>query len=147
MERRRWSQVGIAATVFIVLLALVAVASGGCGSASASGAKVTLTGDDNGKAYTVKVGDTIEVTIPGNPTTGYEWAADLSDEDAAVLEAVGEPAYQPDTTDASVVGSGGKYTFTFKAATAGEATLRLVYSRSWEDVEPIETFEVTVSAQ
>jgi inhibitor of cysteine peptidase len=147
MKRRRWSQVGVGATVCILLVALVAAVATGCSSAAASGGPLKLTNADNGKAYTVKAGDSIEVVIAGNPTTGYEWMANLSDEDAALLELVGEPAYQPDTTDEQVVGSGGTYTFTFEAAAAGEATLKLIYARSWEDVEPIETFEVTVTIE
>jgi inhibitor of cysteine peptidase len=145
MRTRRWTQVGAGAVICIVIVALVAMVTSGCGSASASNGPLKLTQADSGKAFGVKTGGTIEVAIAGNPTTGYGWVADLSDDDAAVLELVGEPVYAPETTDEAIAGSGGVYTFTFKAKAAGQATLRLVYERSFEDVEPIQTFEVAVT--
>lgn len=147
MGTRKWTQVGAGAVICVVIVALVAMVASGCGSASASEEPLKLTETDNGKAFSVKTGDTVEVAIAGNPTTGYEWIADLSSDDVAVLEPAGDPVYQPDTADETVVGSGGIYTFTFKAVAAGEATLRLVYERSFEDVEPIQTFEVAVTVE
>ncbi len=149
MDRRKRDLAGIGTVVMLALVvALVAAAAAGCG-ASANGAAgpLKLGEADNGQSYTVKVGDTIEVAIPGNPTTGYGWTAALSDEDAALLEQVGEPAYVSDPTEGKIVGVGGIYTFTFKAAVAGEATLKLVYARSWESVEPLQTYEVTVTIE
>lgn len=147
MERRKWSQVGIGVFVCIVIVALAGVAATGCSSANASGGPLGLTQADNGKAYAVKVGDIIQVVIAGNPTTGFAWAAELTAQDAAVLEQVGEPAYEENATDQDIVGAGGTYTFTFKALAEGQATLRLVYERAWEDVEPEQTFEVQVTVE
>ena len=147
METRKWTQVGAGAVICIVIVALVAMVASGCGSASASGGTLKLTETDNGKAFSIKTGETVELTIAGNPTTGYQWTADLSDASAGLLEQIGEPVYRPDVTDEDVVGSGGIYTFTFKAVAAGDATLRLVYERSFEDVDPIQTFEVALTGE
>lgn len=147
MRTSKWFQAGTGATAFVLVVALVAAVAAGCSSASAAGGPLKLTQADNGKAYTVKAGDTIQVVIAGNPTTGFSWAADLSEESAALLEQAGEPAYVQDTTDQAVVGAGGTYTFTFKAAAAGQATLRLVYARSWENVDPAQTFEVQLTIE
>lgn len=147
MKTKKWTQVGAGAVICIVIVALVAMVASGCSSASASNGPLKLSESDNGKAFSVKTGDTIEVAIAGNPTTGYEWVADLSAEDAAVLELVGTPVFASDATDEDVVGAGGVYTFTFKAKAAGQATLRLVYERSFEDVEPIQTFEAAVTVE
>ena len=99
---------------------------------------------DNGTTIAVQVGDILKVVLKGNPTTGYGWYADLSGEDAALLQQVGEPAY---VADSDLIGAGGTYTFTFRVLQAGTARLALVYERSWEDVPPLQTFEVTVEAE
>jgi inhibitor of cysteine peptidase len=148
MDTRKWHPIEIGAILLILMVALVAVVAVGCNdSANAAGGPLKLGEADNGKSYTVKVGDTIEVAVAGNPSTGYGWTATLSEKDAALLEQVGEPAYVSDTTDSNIVGSGGTYTFTFKALAKGEATLQLQYARPWESVQPANTFEVTVTIE
>lgn len=148
MSSQKWYRRGAGAIVFFLLVALVAVAAAGCGdSANAGSGPLKLGEQDNGKSFTVETGDTIEVVLPGNPTTGYGWTAALSDEDAALLEQVGEPEYVADEVAEHIVGSGGQFTLTFKAKAEGEATLKLVYSRSWEDVEPEQTFEVQITVE
>jgi inhibitor of cysteine peptidase len=146
MDTRKWYRAGIGAALLLLTVALVAVATAGCDSdANASGGPLKLGDADNGKSYTVKVGDTIEVAIAGNMTTGYSWTAALGDKDAALLQQVGEPVYVEDSTGESLVGAGGTFTFTFKALAKGEATLTLAYSRPWESTPPIQTFAVTVT--
>jgi len=134
--------------VFVMLVALVTMVATGCGDpADAAGGPLKLGEADNGKSYTVEVGETIEVVLPGNPTTGYEWTADLTEEAAEILEQAGEPAYVQHPAEDNVVGVGGQFTFAFKAKAAGEATLKLIYSRSFEDVEPLETFEAQITVK
>lgn len=141
MDRQRWRRSSGGLIVLALLMVLVSTAAG-CGDpVGPSGGPLELGETDNGRIYTVKAGDTIQVVLPGNPTTGYVWTADLSEEAGEILEQTDEPAYMQDPTEDNVVGAGGRFILTFKAETAGEATLRLVYSRSFEDVEPLETFE------
>jgi len=102
----------------------------------------TLDEEDDGSTLTVEVGDIIDVVLEGNPTTGYGWTVDLSAEDAAILEQVGEPTYVPDS---ELIGAGGTYTFRFRALAVGEATLVLNYARPWESVPPLKTFSVTIA--
>jgi inhibitor of cysteine peptidase len=147
MEMKKWHRAALGALTLVLILALAASAVTGCSSANASQGPVKLGQADSGKAYTVKVGDTIEVVLPGNPTTGFSWIAALADKDAAVLVQQGEPAYVQDAKEGNVVGSGGTYTFTFKATTAGTATLKLVYERTFENVAPEQTFEVQITVE
>ena len=148
MDRRVWYLRGVAAAVLVTVVALAVITSAGCGSsAAANGWSLRLAEADNGKAYTVKVGDTIEVTIPGNPTTGFGWTAALAEKDAALVQQVGEPVYAAEATDETIVGAGGTYTFTFKAVAKGQADLKLVYSRSWESVPPEKTFSVRLTIE
>jgi inhibitor of cysteine peptidase len=140
---------GFAAIVLILIIIGTAIASAGCGSqANAAGGSMKLTEADNGKTIEVKVGDVIKVIIAGNPTTGYSWAAALGDKDAAVIRQQGEPAYEPESKDGSVVGSGGTYTFAFKAVAPGQAVLKLDYARAWEEgVAPIQSYSVRVTVK
>ena len=145
MDKRVWYTRVIAAGVLLMIAALMAITSSGCGSqANATPGPLRLGEVDNGKAYTVKVGDTIEVVIPGNLTTGFGWTAALTEKDATLVQQVGKPAY---ATDSTLVGSGGTFTLTFKAMAKGEAILKLVYVRPWETVVPEKTFSATVTVE
>jgi inhibitor of cysteine peptidase len=145
MDKRVWYARGMAAAVLLLMAALVAIASSGCGaSAQADPGPLKLVEADSGKAYTVKAGDIIEVVIPGNMTTGFSWTAALADKDAGVLQVAGEPVYAIGST---LVGSGGTFTFTFKAVAKGKAVLKLVYARPWESAAPAKTFSATVTVE
>lgn len=105
-----------------------------------------LSEEDSGSTAQLRVGDTIDVTLAGNPTTGFTWETEAVD--ASVLKQLGEPEYVPDPHPVGVVGSGGKFTFRFEAVASGQTLLRLVYHRPWETgVAPEKTFEVTVVVQ
>jgi inhibitor of cysteine peptidase len=147
MDSKKWNRAGIGAIVLVLVMSLAAGVATGCSSASASAGPLKLAQSDNGKTFIVKVGDEIQVIIPGNATTGYAWIAALSDKDAAVLVQQGEATYVEDATDGDVVGAGGTYTLTFKATAAGQATLKLVYERSWESGAPAQTFEVQITVE
>ena len=141
-----WFTRAMVATVLLAMVAAVAMMSAGCGSSAGAAASTLKLGQtDDGKTFTVKVGDTIQVVIPGNPTTGYEWTAVLADKDAALIQQLGEPQYAADNADDNLVGSGGVFTLTFKAVAKGQATLKLAYARSFESVQPVQTFTATVN--
>jgi inhibitor of cysteine peptidase len=136
---------GIAAVVLVVVIVGTAIASAGCGSkANAANGPVKLTEADNGRTITSKVGDGIQVILGGNPTTGYSWTTSLSDADKAVLQQQGDALYAQQSTDSSIVGAGGTFTFTFKATAAGQVTLKFNYARPWESVQPIQTCSMTI---
>ena len=140
---------GIGAAVLVLVIVGMAVVASGCGGkADASGGPVKLTEAENGKAITVKVGDIVQVVLAGNSTTGYAWTTALSDKDKAVLQQKGEAIYAQGNTNPSVVGAGGTFTFNFKAAAAGQVSLKLGYARSFEQgVAPIQTFAVTITVK
>ena len=146
--RRFVSSVTMLVVTSVILVAVLASFAAGCGdSAEVSEGPLTLTDVDSGKDFSAAVGDTIVVVLQGNPTTGYSWIGDLDDDSAAILEQQGDPVYTEEATGENVVGSGGTFTFTFTAAGEGEATLRLIYARSWEDQAPEQTFEATVAVE
>lgn len=74
----------------------------------------------------MNVGQTIILTLDGNPTTGYEWFHSTS----PILHIEGE--YDP--TNHGVIGSGGVYKFMITAIARGSASIEFQYMRSWEKV-------------
>jgi len=116
--------------IAMLLIALVA----GCGSKM-----VKATAEDDGGQVVLEVGQTLAISLEGNPTTGYTWEAVEFDE--GVLEQ-GETEYE---ASSKAIGAGGTETLQFKAVRAGEVALRLVYHRPWEkDVKPAKTYALKV---
>jgi len=105
-----------------------------------------LTKDQNGQELTISVNDTLNVTLDGNPTTGYVW--DTKELDTSYLEQLGDLVYTTQSTG-KLAGAGGTYLFSYKALKAGQTKLTLVYHRPWENNTPTaaEIFEVTVKIQ
>lgn len=104
-------------------------------------APITITAADNGGSVQVAAGARIQVTLPGNPTTGYIWQVTANDE--SILRPLGYTF----TPDADMAGAGGVETFTFQVMAPGVTELELVNSHPWErDVEPTQRFAVNVEA-
>ncbi len=116
--------------------------------AAMEAATLVLTEADNGKSFTLSVGDTIAIVLEGNPTTGYAWESAMPEEAAPLMTLVGEPLFQQSTVGTNVVGAGGTYTFTFAAAATGQVELKLKYWRSFEaQAEPLQTFAVNLTVK
>jgi len=121
-----------AVSVAVLLLA-------GCGTTT-GGQTVKLTEADAGKRVELAPGDTLEIALEGNPSTGYNW--EVESVDNAILKQVGEPQFE---ADSSAVGSPGVITLAFQALASGQTNLKLIYHRSFEpEVAPLETYEVSV---
>ena len=86
-----------------------------------------------------KEGEEFTITIPGNPTTGYNWYLDnqnqLNDNVITVLNLskAGIGQYVPNPNPQRLSGSGGNFVFKFKAnkASPNPKILRFIYKRSW----------------
>lgn len=104
---------------------------------------LTLTQANTGKTYKVNPGDVIVIQLKENPTTGYRWAIDKSDD--AIL------AFQSSdfaVTPGAGIGGGGTRTFTFKADKPGTVHLELKQWRSWVgDSSIIGHYDVTIQVQ
>ncbi len=102
---------------------------------------VKLTEQDASRTIEMRVGELLEVTLKGNPTTGYMW--DVESVDPNILKPADQLEFQ---ADSKLIGSPGKLTLRFEATHAGRTPLKLIYHRPWEkNVESIDTFEVTVA--
>ena len=94
---------------------------------------------DNGSRHEVAVGETVTVTLPETPTTGYRWQPEV---DAAVLRPVDDQGDNPTMPR----GAPGRRTFVFEPIAPGETVLRLVKKRSWETTAA-EEFSVTLAVR
>lgn len=108
-------------------------------------AALTVGEDDCGQSLTMEITERLEVTLAGNPTTGFMWQTlpplptDLRQE--------GEPSFKQES---ALIGAGGLFTFHFVAQEEGEGELKLGYRRPWEDKTPparICSFKVVVRKQ
>ncbi len=78
--------------------------------------------------YSVHVGDSFEVALGSNPSTGYSW--EISSIDGNMLEMSAEdfiPSPIP------MVGSSGSQVFTLKALEKGTTEIIFIYKRPWDD--------------
>ncbi len=106
---------------------------------SMAGETMRLSENDSGKTVEIHVGDELEVTLPGNPTTGYVW--EVSSLDSSILM-LGKAEF---IANDKSIGSGGMEIIKFHAIAAGTSSVRLIYHRSFElNIPPLKTFEVTV---
>jgi len=104
----------------------------------------TLTEKNNGDSINLKINDNLEIKLESNPTTGYSWF--LSDKVDSTIVSVTDPEFIEPKKDKELVGAGGYEIFTIKAISKGKTSIILNYERPWEEeVEPIETFEITIS--
>ena len=127
----------------IAAVMLVAAIFTLCACKAASPKPLQLTEEDDGRTVQMNSGGELEVTLEGNPTTGFLW--EVASEDLAVLLAVGESEFKANST---AIGSPGKVTLRFEAVKRGEVFLKLIYLRPFEkDTPPAKTFEVKVEVR
>lgn len=102
-------------------------------------------GAENECPTRLQVGQTLTLTLPSNPTTGYRWQ--LKDRAAAILVPLGPEVYSlPE--EAGLVGSAGVSTWRFQAREAGQGSLTLVYQQPWApEVQPVQTFDCAISVR
>ncbi|NTW00974.1 MAG: protease inhibitor I42 family protein [Oscillochloris sp.] len=105
---------------------------------------VTLTQADSGKAISVKQGDTFQINLDENPTTGYRWAMDS--QDTQVITLISDT--YTTTSSGTMLGAGGTRMLTFQAATTGTIQLKLKLWRAWEGDSSIgQRFETSITVQ
>lgn len=126
--------------VIVIVMALFAVFMlTGCKSGSAE--PVYSKDDTQIKA---KAGESFQIELEKNPTTGYEWTMANSDESVVKLSS---DEYKSTNTDPDVVGAGGVHTYTFEALKTGTATITFIYERSFEEDSAAETIVYTVTVE
>lgn len=99
--------------------------------------------------FTAAVGDTVEVKVEGNPTTGYTWIANT--DNLSVVSPLNVNAeyktgeYQATHNDGRV-GGGGVFSFKFAVVSAGSENVALNYKRPWEPTS-VRTLNIKVTSK
>ena len=97
---------------------------------------------DHTQLITVKAGETFDLVVPANPSTGYHWQI-IPELDEAIVQFVGQTytAEQP-----VMPGSGGVDVWTFRAVNPGDTTVVLGYYAPDNETDPDEvvTFSLHV---
>jgi predicted secreted protein len=122
----------------LAALAVLLLVSGG--SLLARADAVQLNADNNNQTVSLGQGAVVELSLPGNPTTGYSWSfAEAPDQ--SVLAETSHFYISP----SQAIGSGGDEHWVFRAVGAGTTQINLAYSRPWEkDTPPVKTYAVAV---
>ncbi|MEI6848054.1 MAG: protease inhibitor I42 family protein [Chlorobiaceae bacterium] len=113
-----------------------------CCSNIEEGSKTTmmLVEKNNGQTVNIRLGETTQITLPENATTGYRWGIDQYDEEfITILDT--EPHYT-----ANAVGSGGAVTFIVQGKKIGLGEVLLKNWRIWEgDSSVSERFHIKLN--
>lgn len=88
-------------------------------------------------AGAVRAGDSFSIVLPGNPSTGYGWTVETTE--TALVSPAGDVETYPLSNGP---GAPARYAIRFRAAGSGQARLRLLYRRPWEDRPPAQVASV-----
>jgi inhibitor of cysteine peptidase len=113
------------------------------GCASAPPSSVALS-DDAVCPLSLQPGQTLILSLPSNPATGYRW--NLRDASSEQLKSLGPEVFTSPEKD--MIGGDGISTWRFEAADTGSGRLFLTYQRPWEtDAEPAGLFDCRVEVR
>jgi inhibitor of cysteine peptidase len=96
------------------------------------------------RAVTMNVGDTLQVSLASNSSTGFRWTPDMQITDAAVMAQAGHEVLAP---TAGRPGAAGREVWALQAIGPGTTTVSTTYGRPWPGGEKDAwtfTAEVTV---
>lgn len=101
--------------------------------------------EKQGQSVELVVGQSLLLTLPANPTTGYQWQLRMSA--SPVLEQIGAAQYTADPAPTGMVGRGGQSQWRFRAVSPGLDRLQLVYVRPWQPEQSAQEFELIVQVR
>ncbi len=126
-------------TSLTILAVLVALSLSSCSLFT-----TILDESDAGSLQSLRVGESLQIELAGNASTGYEWArVEPASLDGSPLQAFVEGEYR-ECPNPSVVGEQGTFIFQYRAAQPGTVVLRFEYRRPWEPDDVSDTYSVTV---
>jgi inhibitor of cysteine peptidase len=91
----------------------------------------------------LKTGQTLLLMLPSNPTTGHRWL--MKTPAPSILSSLGPEVYN-NPEDVGMVGTAGQSVWRYKAASAGDGHLMMVYQQPWApEVPPERTFDCAIT--
>jgi inhibitor of cysteine peptidase len=125
-------------------LLLVAAIVGATVALAGSGDVVAVDGSFADKEIKLQVGDTLEVALESNLTTGFQWVL-VENSDETALQQVGHVYVPYGNTNPPLPGVGGVELWSFKALKEGQSTIFMEYSQPWDGgIKQARTFTLTV---
>jgi inhibitor of cysteine peptidase len=105
---------------------------------------IDLDSANNGVTLETTVGQTINITLDSNITTGFQWNL-VSEPNASVLKLLSSQYVEPAAGNPPVVGAGGREVWKFQTIGRGTATIKLAYFRPFEkNTPPAKEFSATL---
>lgn len=98
---------------------------------------------DQKQAVKIKLGQTIQLNLPANPSTGASWALRSMPNSLMLL---GVDYHNSAQCKKGMVGCSGLRSYTFEAVANGVGELKLNYGRAWEK-DSWESKNITISVQ
>ncbi|HWP97643.1 MAG TPA: protease inhibitor I42 family protein [Syntrophomonadaceae bacterium] len=98
--------------------------------------------EENGQQVLLKAGQLLKIALDSNPTTGYKWTIQKLPDSSFIH--VQEVRYLPSQADLPLMGGGGRQYWTLKAVAPGRTSIQLRYSRSWESVPALRTYQLDI---
>jgi len=93
--------------------------------------------NSNGDQIKVATGETLELCLSENRTTGYKWTLESSGDVCALVN----DKFQP----GQATGKPGNHCWRFRAERAGSSSIELSYRRAWgEEKIPARIFKLTL---
>lgn len=86
----------------------------------------TFVETDNNRTVDIREGETIQVTLAENATTGYRWGIEN------YTKTILDPQDSVTRYAKKAIGSGGEVTFAFRAKARGTGEIALRHWRDWE---------------
>jgi inhibitor of cysteine peptidase len=128
------------ATATLRIVVVIAVLMGACTDSEDSELdEIRLGEEDAGNLVELQEGQIVEISLEGNPSTGFEWEIVALDENVLALES---QSFKPES---DLDGAPGLFVLRFAAAGTGTTDLELAYRRPWEEgVEPLASFSLRV---
>ena len=93
----------------------------------------------------LKTGQTLLLSLPSSPTTGYRWQ--IQNPAQPILRSLGPEVYS-NAADRNLVGSAGQSIWRYQAAAPGNGHLIMIYQQPWApEVAPEKTFDCAISVE
>jgi inhibitor of cysteine peptidase len=125
---------------WFLLCVLLAIA---CCSETAFAASKVVTDADKGREIHLRIGDTMELRLPSNPSTGYMWYVQAKS--TTLLKMTHQSQTEPTKPG---VGRSVFQVFKFEPKRPGQGVLLMHYVRSWEPPTPDdEQFDLRVTVE
>ena len=93
--------------------------------------------------FEMEIGDKLYVVLCSNPSTGFEWSYEMSDDSV-----IKEEDHDFEEPDSNLPGAAGKETWTFEAVDKGTTIIDMDYSQPWEGgIKQEWTYRITVTVK